>query len=260
MVAAMFHVDSLSVSYPSPLGGMNCIVSDVHFELHRGDILGLLGFNGAGKSTLLKALAGACPVSSGRVQCDGVYLHATPIEYRELLGYQPELPCLPHAMTVMEFGECIGQLRGLSKTTLSKRLQKITTTLDLKSLMSVRCGHLSKGQKQRVGFMAATIHSPKLLLLDEPMAGLDPLQILAFRDIVKDEAEERVTILSTHDMHEIAELCSKILVLDKGHVRSFLLNGEGEMQKELFDFFTSSRTGLELSSTRQEFSSQGMIS
>lgn len=210
----MLIVNSVSKSY-----GAISALSRVSFSLSHGDVLGLVGLNGAGKSTLIKGLAGVFPFSSGEVRCGDSSLAGDPLGYRMVVGYQPERPCLPEALTVLEYVSFIRSICCHSSS--GDRTDKLLHDLDLFPLRYSLCTELSKGEQQRVGFLAAVIHQPKLLLLDEPMSGLDPKQLLAFRRFVSAESDQRITILSTHLLSEIRAVCNKLLVIDRGQVKMF---------------------------------------
>ncbi len=209
----MLVVDSVSKSY-----GSNRILDGVSFSVEMGKIVGLLGLNGAGKSTLLKGLSTVSTFDSGEISLEGVKLHEKPISYRSLVGYQPEIPSLQGAMTVKEHLRFYGKLRGLKGSDLQNRVEELLGELSLLHIQNSPCRELSQGESQRTSFAIATIHHPALLLLDEPTRGLDPQQLAFFRGTLKNEKSSRITLLSTHHLHEAEMLCDVIVILSNGTV------------------------------------------
>jgi ABC-2 type transport system ATP-binding protein len=237
----MFTVEAVSKYY-----GGHPALREVSFSLEEGDILGLLGLNGAGKSTLMKGVAGAVPFSSGDVRIHNASLSKQPLEYRSLLGYQPEIPCLPEGLTVREFAYFVATLHGLKGDDAKERIQTQLEHLSLIHLADALCGELSKGERQRVGFLAATVHAPQVLLLDEPMSGLDPEQMLNFRSFIRAKRESRITILSTHLLNEIHSVCNKLLILHQGEVTLFLDDLSTKSLEELEAHFLPNNTQREM--------------
>ncbi|MCI5064899.1 ABC transporter ATP-binding protein [bacterium] len=239
----MLYVEGVSKSYSreyrleQSCSHHRVALSPVTFSLQQGDVLGLLGLNGAGKSTLLKGLAGVFPFSRGEVECSGVRLGKHPCEYRARIGYQPERVCLPESMTVREVFSFLSRVHLLRDEMRDRRFQELCSLLSLSQLLDVPCGELSKGERQRVGFFAANLHGPALLLLDEPMSGLDPRQMREFRSFIRRERESRITVLSTHLLGEVLALCNKALILHEGRVVAFRENLGAESPEKLEQFF-----------------------
>ena len=225
----MLVVNSVSKSYQSFEA-----LHRVTFQLQFGDVVGLLGLNGAGKSTLLKGLAGVLPFTSGEVRLGKA---DSSLELQKLVGYQPERPCLAPSLTVHQQIKTVEEIYGLDRAVRSQRRKELIELLSLQSLLHVPCGELSKGELQRVGFLLSTIHSPKLLLLDEPMSGLDPKQMLAFRKFIHAEKKERITILSTHLLQEVQAVCNKLLILTEGQLTTFKEDLSGESLSHLENYF-----------------------
>lgn len=190
---------------------------DVSFDLKEGEIVGLLGLNGAGKSTTLKVLAGLLAPSVGAVTIDGLDLHQNPA-VRGRIGYLPEDPPLYTEMTVTAFLRHIGRIKGMSSAELDRRIPEVVRLADLGGREQQVIGTLSHGYRKRVGIAQAVIHDPKLVILDEPISGLDPAQIVEMRKVVRNLGTNRAVILSSHILNEVSATCDRILVIGKGRL------------------------------------------
>ncbi len=189
----------------------------VSFELREGEIIGLLGLNGAGKSTTLKILAGLLAPSSGTVTIDGVDLAGHP-ELRATIGFLPEDPPVYDEMTVTGFLTHAGRIKGMSSADIGRRLPEVVRLADLGGREHQVIGTLSHGYKKRVGIAQSIIHDPKLVILDEPISGLDPAQIVEMRKVVKGLGEKHAVIVSSHILGEISQTCDRILVVGNGRL------------------------------------------
>ncbi|HHO52576.1 MAG TPA: ABC transporter ATP-binding protein [Deltaproteobacteria bacterium] len=192
-------------------------LQDVSFELKEGEIIGLLGLNGAGKSTTLMILAGLLAPSSGSVQIDGTDLANHP-ELRARIGFLTESPPLYTEMTVTSFLRHIGRMKGMSNDKINARLPEVIRLADLAGREHQVIGTLSHGYKKRVGIAQAIIHDPKLVILDEPISGLDPAQIVEMRKVVKGLGEKHAVIISSHILSEVSQTCDRILVIGNGRL------------------------------------------
>lgn len=190
---------------------------DVSFDLKEGEIVGLLGLNGAGKSTTLKVLAGLLTPSVGSVTIDSLDLHQNPA-VRGKIGYLPEDPPLYTEMTVTAFIRHIGRIKGMSSSELDRRIPEVIRLADLGGRENQVIGTLSHGYRKRVGIAQAVIHDPKLVILDEPISGLDPAQIVEMRKVVRNLGTNRAVILSSHILSEVSATCDRILVIGKGQL------------------------------------------
>jgi ABC-2 type transport system ATP-binding protein len=188
---------------------------DVSFDLKEGEIVGLLGLNGAGKSTSLKVLAGLLCPSIGSVVIDGLDLHTHP-QVRGRIGYLPEDPPLYTEMTVTAFLRHIGRIKGMSAADLDRRVPEVIRLADLGGREHQVIGTLSHGYRKRVGIAQAVINDPKLVILDEPISGLDPAQIVEMRKVVRNLGTNRAVILSSHILAEVSATCDRILVIGGG--------------------------------------------
>ena len=192
-------------------------LQDVSFELKEGEIIGLLGLNGAGKSTTLKILAGQLAPSSGTVRIDGTDLSEHP-ELRARIGFLTEDPSLYREMTVTSFLRHVGRLKGMGDEQISKRLGEVLRTADLVGREDQVIGTLSHGYKKRVGIAQTIIHDPKLVILDEPISGLDPAQIVEMRRVVRNLGKNHAVIISSHILSEVSQTCDRILVIGNGRL------------------------------------------
>ncbi len=190
----------------------------VSFEVPKGEIAAFLGPNGAGKSTTMKILTGFLSPNSGTATIGGrdVVEHSRAV--RERIGYLAETTPLYYDMQVNEFLTFAARLRGISGRLRKERFEWVASICHLQPFWKKPIAHLSRGQKQRVGFAQAVLHDPEVLILDEPTAGLDPNQIVEVRALIKSFAEKKTIILSTHILQEVDALCDHIIVIDGGKI------------------------------------------
>ena len=193
-------------------------VNDVTFEVGRGEIVGLLGPNGAGKSTILRILSGFMPATSGTVRIGGYDVFHDADEVRRRIGYMPENNPLHMEMRVREYLKFRARLKGLGRTRTRERVATVLEQCDLKDVQKRIIGQLSKGYKQRVGLADALVHEPELIILDEPTIGLDPNQLRAVRQLIKDLGGRHTVLLSTHILPEVEMTCSRVLILHSGQI------------------------------------------
>lgn len=197
----------------------NQIVSEISFSLEKGEILGFVGPNGAGKSTTLKMLACTSAPTSGTATIHGMDLVKDDLEIRKILGYQPETPPLYDFMKVKDYLKFVARLKKIPKHLEPMYLDDVIERCKLHKMVHREIGKLSKGFRQRVCLAQAILGRPKLLLLDEPTASLDPEQISETRKIIKEAASDAAVIFSTHILQEIQFLCDKIAVIRDGRIR-----------------------------------------
>lgn len=210
---AMICVDSITKRY----AGVPA-VEDVSFKVEPGEIVGFLGPNGAGKSTVLKMLSTWLPPSSGKASICGHDVTREPLEARSSLGYLPEHNALYDDMRVGKFLAFMGRARGLSGSQLKERLDWSIGATHLADVIGLRIHQCSKGYRQRIGLAASLIHDPRVILLDEPTHGLDPLQVVAFRDFLRELSEGRAVLFSSHVLSEVAAICERVLILGHGRL------------------------------------------
>jgi ABC-2 type transport system ATP-binding protein len=188
------------------------------FTIGRGEIVGLLGLNGAGKTTALRVLACDLLPSSGTVLVDGIDIVDQPHEVRRRIGYLPDTPPLYGEMTVREYLVFAARLRGLSAADAEHRAGVVEGAAQLESVRDDLISSLSHGFRQRVGIAQAVVHGPQLLILDEPISGLDPVQIIEMRQLLRNLRGEHTIVLSSHILTEISETCDRLLVLGEGKI------------------------------------------
>lgn len=209
----MVEVKGLSRYY-----GDFAALKDVSFTIQEGEIVGLLGLNGAGKSTALKILAGLLTPSAGSVKIGAQDALRDPMRLRGRIGFLPEEIPLYRDMTVRGFLLHAGQLKGMTVAAVRARLPRVVQMTDLEGREDQVIGTLSYGYRKRVGIALAVIHDPQLVVLDEPISGLDPAQIVEMRQVVRNLAEGRAVILSSHILGEISQTCDRILVMNQGRL------------------------------------------
>jgi ABC-2 type transport system ATP-binding protein len=188
------------------------------FSIQRGEIVGLLGLNGAGKTTALRVLACDLLPSSGTVLVDGIDVVDQPHEVRRRIGYLPDTPPLYGEMTVREYLVFAARLRGLSRADAERRARVVEGAAQLEDVTGDLISSLSHGFRQRVGIAQAVVHGPQLLILDEPISGLDPVQIVEMRQLLRSLRGDHTIVLSSHILTEISETCDRLLVLGEGRI------------------------------------------
>lgn len=188
------------------------------FSIERGEIVGLLGLNGAGKTTALRILACDLLPSSGTVRVDGLDVVEKPHEVRRRIGYLPETPPLYGEMTVHEYLVFAARLRRLTSAQAGRAADRAEESVKLGAVRDDLIASLSLGFRQRVGIAQAIVHKPDLLILDEPITGLDPAQIIEMRQLLRQLRSEHTIVLSSHILREISETCDRILVLKAGEI------------------------------------------
>jgi ABC-2 type transport system ATP-binding protein len=196
--------------------GRVCAVSDLNFEVRRGEVFGFLGPNGAGKSTTMRIITCFIPPTSGKVLVDGLSTADQDLAVRRKIGYLPESTPLYGDMTVKEYLIFAGQIRGLKGAGLKSRMDEMFSVCALAKMADRQIGKLSKGYRQRVGLAQAMLHDPDLLILDEPMSGLDPNQIIEIRNLIKKFGEEKTVIYCSHILSEVSATCDRLLIIKDG--------------------------------------------
>jgi len=208
----MIAVDKITKAY-----GKVTAVEEISFEIPRGQVVGLLGLNGAGKSTTMNIITGCLSADGGQVLIDGIDIAKAPQIAKRKIGYLPEIPPLYTDMKVCEYLNFVYDLKQL-KLPRKEHIAKCAQLVGLEIMLSRLIGNLSKGYKQRVGFAAALIGEPELLILDEPTVGLDPSQMIEIRNLIKELGKTKTVILSSHILSEVQAVCERIIVINKGSV------------------------------------------
>ena len=191
-------------------------VDHLSFTIEKGHIVGFLGPNGAGKSTTMNMITGYIAATEGTVTINGHDIYEEPQEAKKSIGYLPELPPLYQNMKVREYLLFVAELKGVARSEKKAMVEEIIKRVHLEEYANRLIKQLSKGYKQRVGLAQAIVGYPEVLILDEPTVGLDPLQIIEIRDLIKELAKEHTIILSSHIMQEISAVCDTVMIINKG--------------------------------------------
>ncbi len=214
---AMVRLVNLSKQYEQILA-----VNNLSVDINHGEIFGLLGSNGAGKTTTLQIIAGLLKPTFGNVFIAGMDIRSQPLKIKAMMGYLPESPAVYEQLTGREFLNFIGRLRGLEETGIEHRVGKMTQILDLEDRIDSKLSSYSKGMKQKISFAATVLHEPELVLLDEPISGLDPRYGKLIKDwILRAEKRKNTIILSSHMTELVEAVCTRVMILDKGVMKGF---------------------------------------
>ncbi|TQV85622.1 ATP-binding cassette domain-containing protein [Exilibacterium tricleocarpae] len=193
-------------------------VDNLSFQVAPGEVLGFLGPNGAGKSTTMKMITGFLTPDSGRISIYGTDISGDPIAAKQQIGYLPEgAPCYGD-MTVLHFLRFIASVRRLGREEKGRRIGELISLLQLASVQHQTIDTLSKGYKRRVGLAQAILHDPKVLILDEPTDGLDPNQKHQVRELIRNLAQDKIVIISTHLLEEVSAVCSRAIIIHRGAI------------------------------------------
>jgi ABC-2 type transport system ATP-binding protein len=212
----MIEVEHLTKRY-----GDFTAVKDLSFTIDEGHVYGFLGPNGAGKSTTMNIMTGCLSATEGHVRIDGHDIFEEPNEAKKCIGYLPEQPPLYLSETPEEYLRFVGQAKGLRGGALTEQIEKVLEETKLTEMRRRRISALSKGYKQRVGIAQAILGDPKVIILDEPTVGLDPIQIIEIRDLIRQLGQEHTVILSSHILSEVQTICDKILIIAHGQLIAF---------------------------------------
>jgi ABC-2 type transport system ATP-binding protein len=209
----MIEADGLTKLYDGVLA-----LDRVSMQVRQGEVLGFLGPNGAGKSTTMKILTCFTSPTEGSAKVNGADIITDSIGVRRAIGYLPESTALYHDMLVLEYLQFMAEMRGITGDDARKRVKLVVEETGLGDVIGKEIRTLSKGFKQRVGLAQALVHEPPILILDEPMSGLDPNQAVEIRDLIKDIGRKRTVILSTHNLAEVQVACNRVLIISKGRI------------------------------------------
>lgn len=194
--------------------GMQTALDDINLTIGKNEIVGLLGPNGAGKSTLMKSVCGVLNIDEGKILLDGQSITENETETKRKIGFLPENNPLYMDMYVKEYLRFVADVHGINPSEVDRVIDLVGITPE----KSKKISQLSKGYKQRVGLAQAILHSPGLLVLDEPTNGLDPNQIIEIRNVIREIGKEKTVILSTHIMQEVEALCSRVVLINNGKI------------------------------------------
>jgi ABC-2 type transport system ATP-binding protein len=198
--------------------GRRRVLGPVSFRVGQGEIVGLLGLNGAGKTTTLRTLTGELLPTSGRVVLDGHDVALEPHAVRERVGYLPDVPPVYPEMTVLEYLSFAAEMRSVPRRQRKSRVDEAIAQTALSGVAQDVIGSLSLGYRQRVGVAQAIVHAPACVILDEPIRGLDPEQIVEMRSLVRSLAGRHTVVLSSHILSEVRETCQRVVVIANGEV------------------------------------------
>lgn len=212
----MIEIEHLTKRY-----GEHLAVSDLNFTVDSGQIYGFLGPNGAGKSTTMNIMTGCLSATEGCVRIDGHDIFEEPDKAKRLIGYLPEQPPLYMNETPEEYLRFVGEAKGLRGAELERQIDEVIRQTGIEDV-AYRCiSALSKGYKQRVGIAQALLGNPKVIILDEPTVGLDPIQIIEIRDLIKELGQTHTVIFSSHILSEVQTICDQIIMIAKGKLVAF---------------------------------------
>lgn len=212
--------------------GNHLAVDHLSFTVEKGQIYGFLGPNGAGKSTTMNIMTGYIGATEGEVIINGYDILKAPEKAKKSIGYLPELPPLYMDMTVREYLTFAAELKKIKKDKLKEAMEEVVALVQIEEVQDRLIKNLSKGYKQRVGLAQAILGFPEVIILDEPMVGLDPKQIVEIRELIRELAKEHTVILSSHILAEVQEICDHVLIISKGKVVANCAMSELDEQKE----------------------------
>ncbi len=211
----------IEISHLTKRYGAHLAVSDLSFTVDSGQIYGFLGPNGAGKSTTMNIMTGCLSATEGSVRIDGHDIFEEPNQAKKLIGYLPEQPPLYMNETPEEYLRFVGEAKGLRGVELERQINEVISQTGIEGVARRRISALSKGYKQRVGIAQALLGNPKVIILDEPTVGLDPIQIIEIRDLIKELGQTHTVIFSSHILSEVQAICDQIIMIAKGKLVAF---------------------------------------
>ena len=206
----------IEVEHLSRYFGKILAVDNINFTVKKGEVLGFLGINGAGKTTTMQMLSGCLAPSLGSIKINGFDILREPLLAKRSIGYLPDPPPLYKDLSVKEFLFYCAHLHAIPKSDINGALDIVLTRCGLTSVTNRLIAHLSKGFQQRIGIAQAIIHNPDVIILDEPTVGLDPLQIIEIRELIRELRQDHAVILSTHILSEVHETCTHLQIINQG--------------------------------------------
>jgi ABC-2 type transport system ATP-binding protein len=224
----MIQVSNLSKSY-----GEKRAIQNLNFTLEKGEVVGLLGLNGAGKTTTLRILTGYLIPTAGDAKINGKSIFDEPLEAKKKIGYLPESPPLYEEMNVRDYLIFVARIKAVPRESLDQEIDRVLSKTGTVKVQDQIIGQLSLGYRKRVGIAQALIGNPDVIIMDEPISGLDPQQIIEIRKLIKDLAGEHTVLISSHILAEIYKTCDKFLFIHDGRLKKTysLLELEEEMEK-----------------------------
>ena len=222
----MIEVSNLVKKY-----GDHTAVDHLSFQVEKGKIYGFLGPNGAGKSTTMNMITGYIASTEGKVMIDGHDILEEPEAAKKCIGYLPEMPPLYFDMTVLEYMKFAADLKKIPRNQKDKQIKEVMDMVKITDMKDRLIKNLSKGYRQRVGLAQAILGYPEVIILDEPTVGLDPIQIIEIRNLVKELGKRHTVIFSSHILSEVQTICDKILIISKGTLTA--LGTPAELERQL---------------------------
>ncbi len=221
----------ISVKHLTKYYGNHLAVDDISFDITEGHVYGFLGPNGAGKSTTMNIITGCLSATDGKVLIDGYDIFEEPDAAKKLIGYLPEHPPLYMNESPLEYLRFVGEVKGLRGAVLSAQVNEVMEKTGISNVRNRRISDLSKGYKQRIGIAQALLGNPKVIILDEPTVGLDPIQIIEIRELITELGKTHTVIFSSHILSEVQAICDEILMIARGKLAAF--GKPEELQKQL---------------------------
>ncbi len=211
----------ITVEHLTKYYGDHLAVDDLSFEIDEGHVYGFLGPNGAGKSTTMNIMTGCLSATAGSIRIDGYDIFEQPQQAKKLIGYLPEQPPLYMNESPLEYLRFVGEAKGLHGAALAEQIEEVVRQTGIEPVKHRRISALSKGYKQRVGIAQALLGNPRVIILDEPTVGLDPIQIIEIRDLIRELGKEHTVIFSSHILSEVQTICDRILMIAHGRLVAF---------------------------------------
>ena len=221
----------ITVEHLTKYYGNHLAVDDISFEITEGHVYGFLGPNGAGKSTTMNIITGCLSATDGKVLIDGHDIFEEPDAAKRCIGYLPEHPPLYMNESAEDYLRFVGEAKGLRGLELNAQIREVIEKTGIENVKHRRISQLSKGYKQRVGIAQALLGNPKVIILDEPTVGLDPIQIIEIRELITELGKTHTVIFSSHILSEVQAICDQILMIAKGKLVAF--GSADELQKQL---------------------------
>lgn len=224
----MIQVSNLSKSY-----GEKRAIQNLNFTLEKGEVVGLLGLNGAGKTTTIRILTGYLIPTSGDAKINGKSIFDEPLEAKKRIGYLPESPPLYEELNVRDYLLFVARIKAVALENIDQEIERVLTKTGILKVQDQIIGELSLGYRKRVGIAQALIGNPDVIIMDEPISGLDPQQIIEIRKLIKDLSGEHTVLISSHILAEIYKTCDKFLFIHDGRLKKTysLIELEEEMEK-----------------------------
>lgn len=221
----------ISVKHLTKYYGEHLAVDDISFEISEGHVYGFLGPNGAGKSTTMNMITGCLSATEGTILVDGHDIFDESDAAKRLIGYLPEHPPLYVNESPLEYLKFVGEAKGLRGARLTEQVNQVILKTGISNVKNRRISTLSKGYKQRVGIAQALLGNPKVIILDEPTVGLDPIQIIEVRELITELGKSHTVIFSSHILSEVQAICDQIIMIANGKLVAF--GKPEELQKQL---------------------------